>query len=58
MRRREFILAGGATVVSPFVSRAEQADHTRRLGYHTMPDNIGRNAAWSDQSRAKPWPLA
>jgi putative tryptophan/tyrosine transport system substrate-binding protein len=33
MRRREFIFAGGATVALPFVSRAQQADHVRRIGY-------------------------
>ena len=45
MRRRDFILAGGATVVWPFATRAQEAGRTYRLGCllpltHDAPINV------------------
>ena len=54
MRRRDFILAGGATVVCPLAARAQEAGRTYRLGcLLPLPREAPINVAFFDELRRR-----
>jgi putative ABC transport system substrate-binding protein len=54
VRRREFILAGGATVVCPLAARAQEAGRTYRLGCLVpLPREAPINVAFFDELRRR-----
>jgi putative tryptophan/tyrosine transport system substrate-binding protein len=62
MRRREFItLLGGAVIAWPFVARAQQGEHMRRIGVlaggavATDADTQERNAAFAKSLQELGW---